>query len=412
VREVLVLEGQSIEAGDVVARLVDDDAKLAVRRAEAEVATRRADLRAAQANWDNPVERDRAVAFSNAAVEETRAESAKLDADIAAEAARTDELADTLRRMEQPAESGAVSRAELVNTQFRLGAQRAVLDATKAKRPVLEATLRQRQAEAAAAAENRRLRVEETQKLESAKAAVALAEVQLAEAQLRLSRMEIRSPSDGVAMTRLIEPGAKLMVAMDEPTSAQALRLYDPAKLQVRVDVPLADAANVGVGMLAQIVVEVLPDRVFKGEVTRVVNEADITKNTLQFKVRILDPAEGLKPEMLARVRFLGRGPPATQQGQQGSVGTTQSLFLPQHLVRRDASGAFAVIVDRARNVAVRRNLTLGRDEQDGWVAVTDGLRAGDAVIAEPAGVSDGQRVRVIGETRNERGPGGAHGVH
>src|SRR4051812_41302189 len=37
VKEVLALEGQPVKAGDVVARLVDDDAKLALARAEADV---------------------------------------------------------------------------------------------------------------------------------------------------------------------------------------------------------------------------------------------------------------------------------------------------------------------------------------------------------------------------------------
>ena len=63
------------------------------------------------------------------------------------------------------------------------------------------------------------------------------------------------------------------------------MRLYDPKRLQVRVDVPLADAAKVRVGQQAKVVVGVLPDRTFDGEVTRVVHEADIQRNTLQVKV-------------------------------------------------------------------------------------------------------------------------------
>jgi hypothetical protein len=107
------------------------------------------------------------------------------------------------------------------------------------------------------------------------------------------------------------------MAAMDDPHSNHVVHLYDPAHLQVRVDVPLAEASRVGIGHKARIVVEVLPDRVFQGEVTRIVNEADLQKNTLQVKVRILDPVPELKPEMLARAQFLAPAP-AAEAGRSG----------------------------------------------------------------------------------------------
>ena len=81
-----------------------------------------------------------------------------------------------------------------------------------------------------------------------------------------------------------------MMLNTDNPNSAQAVRLYDPARLQVHVDVPLADAGKVSVGQRANIVVGVLPDRTFEGEIARIVPQADIRRNTLQVKVRIADP--------------------------------------------------------------------------------------------------------------------------
>jgi multidrug resistance efflux pump len=198
-----------------------------------------------------------------------------------------------------------VSESEVVGTKLKLQAQRATLEAMKAREPVLAATLRQREVELMAAKENRRLRIEEARALEAGKAAVALATAIRDEAALRLSRMEVKAPVDGVVMVRHVEPGSKLMLAMDDRNSMATIHLYDPKKLQVRVDVPLADAAKVGVGMGARIVVGVLPDRTFDGVVSRIVQEADVAKNTLQVKVAITDPDAALKPEMLARVRFV-----------------------------------------------------------------------------------------------------------
>ena len=68
VKEMLALEGQTIKAGDVVARLVDDDAKLSLVKAEAELVDKEAMLNAAQREWDNPIEQTRAVASGEAMV--------------------------------------------------------------------------------------------------------------------------------------------------------------------------------------------------------------------------------------------------------------------------------------------------------------------------------------------------------
>ena len=48
------------------------------------------------------------------------------------------------------------------------------------------------------------------------------------------------------------------------------------------------------------------PTSVFEGEVTRITGEADLQRNTSQAKVRITDPIDQLRPEMLCRVEFLG----------------------------------------------------------------------------------------------------------
>ena len=68
---------------------------------------------------------------------------------------------------------------------------------------------------------------------------------------------------------------------------------------------PLAEVARIGVGQPAEITLDLLPDRVFKGEVTRLVHRADLAKNTVPVKVRLIDPDPRLKPDMLARVRVM-----------------------------------------------------------------------------------------------------------
>ena len=427
VKEVLVLEGQPVKAGDVVLRMIDDDARLALARAAAGVEVREGELAAAKAaheaarrEWDHPVERARSVAAADAMLAEATAELERLPAEIEAEQARTDELADAARRAEANVERRAVAESELVQTRLRLKAQQLLLGATKAKRGVLEARVRQFAANLEAARASAKLRIAERKALDGAAAAVRVAEGALVEvlamcdeSKLRLARTEVRAPADGVVMALLVEPGSKLMLSGTEMRSAQVLRLYDPKKLQVRVDVPIADAANVGVGQAATIVVGVLPDRSFDGVITRVVHEADIQRNTLQVKVAITNPSPELKPEMLARVRLSVVG--ATPAGGAAAV-SSQQVYAPLRLLQRegDSAEAKAWVVDKGRGVAVRRAVTISDGRFDDWAAVS-GLMPGDVIISGETGdLTEGQRVRVVGEVETPAPPAkaGPHGTH
>ncbi len=421
IREVVVLEGQPVAAGQVVARLVDDDARLGVDRArsallegEAALSTAQATLEAAQRTWEHPIELTRKLAAAEAMLAEKMAELARWPAELAAEEAKAAELEADYERVAALHEREQTSQIEFIRTRQQYLAQRAMADAMKAREAIILAQIKGIEAEVEAGRENLRLRIEDTQLLEAAKAhaAAAAARVEqmkamLGEATLRLERTEIRSPAAGIVMTRLVEPGAKVMLSGNEMRSAYVLRLFDPAKLQVRVDVPLADAAKVGVGQPAEIIVDVLPDRVFQGEVTRIVNEADVQKNTLQVKVAIRAPAADLKPEMLARARFMVMESAADQV-------VRERLYVPQGLLRKGADGGVRVwLADQARQVAVDRPVTPGGGTGAGWIEIDSGLNPGDRLIADPpADLRDGGRIRIAGEmTAFSAGGGMNHGA-
>ena len=422
VKEMLALEGQRVKAGDVVVRLVDDDAKLALAKAEAQLAEKQASLDAAQRQWDNPVESTRAVATGEAMVAATKAQLEKLEAEIGVESARLTLAKEEFERTSQATTQRALSEIDLIRARQQHHAQQATLAAVTAQKRVVDAELAQREAELTAAKENLRLRISDAKSLAEAKAALNLAKAQCDEAALRLSRMEVRSVSDGVVMQRHVTPGSKVMLAADNELSASVIHLYDPTKLQVRVDIPLADAAKVGVDQPAHIVVAVLPNQTFTGRVTRIVNEADIQKNTLQVKVAIDNPSLQLKPEMLARVRF-GSATIATTTSDAASSATTtkasgsQSLFAPANLIEHHGERASTYVVDRGRSVAVRKTVTVGEAQIDGWVQIASGLNVGDALIVEQDDLHDGQRVRITGEaasteTSHDQHGGNARGTH
>jgi len=409
VQELLVLEGQPVTAGQVVARLVDDDARLAVERAkakireqEASLSAMRAELAAAKTDWENPVERRRAVDVSAAQLAEAQATLEQLVAEIALDESKLEHARSDYERRVGLHGSGAISDSEMIRFRSEFLSQKAKLEATRMRHAALKELIAKRQADLRAAREHMELRVEERRKLDRAHAAVLQEEAlvnqagtALAEAKLRLERMSIRSPMDGVIMARLTEPGSKVVVLSDNPGSARVFSLYDPARLQVRVDVPLADAAKIGAGQQAQVIVEVSPDRTFIGAVTRVLHEANIQKNTLEVKVSLSEPDRQLRPEMLARVRFLAKAESASDEA-------GQRLFAPEAALRGGGVNPMAWVVrgfDGNHGTAAARSIKLGFIRADGWVDVLDGLHPGDLVITRSTGeLSEGKQVKVVRE--------------
>jgi len=394
VKEVLVLEGHRVEAGQVVVKLIDDDARLALEGAEAHLKGKKAQLSAAQSNWDYPVDLDRMVAVARASLQQVRAEQIELRSEIVMQEAHLAELEDKHQRLEALLPDIA-SRQQVISAGLQRDARQAMVVAVRKRQAVLDARLSSARADLEAALEKHRLRIDERQELDRAKAEVEQAEALAAEAQLRLDRMNVRSPVSGIVMTRLAVPGSRLMTDMEGEFSANALHLYDPNRLQVRVDVPLVDAAKVGIDQETEIVVDVLPEKQFAGHVSRIVHEADIQKNTLEAKVAIHDPDPELKPEMLARVKFLGR--PMNEK----MSTSVERVFIPEAVLIQSSDSSATVWLYTVDGHASQREITLGTHRQEGWVEVLSGLQPSDILIASPLKeLKEGQSVRSVGEAK------------
>lgn len=409
VAEVLVLEGQTVEQGQPLARLVPDDAHISLAAAQADLASARAELavaeanlRAAQTDWDNPIDRERAVAATKAQLAETRAQLAQLPAVIETQRAMAKQLQAELDRASRAERGGAANELEVIVLTQRVAGQRATLEATEQRRAILEAQRDRLQAEATAAERNYELRIAEKQSLDLARAntkraeaAVQIAQANLDQAQLRVDRLTITAPITGAVQKRLKVPGDKVMLGMDDPHSAHVVHLYDPARLQVRVDVPLADARHMFVGQRCEVVVEVLPDQTFEGVVDRITYEADLQKNTLQAKVRVVDPSPLLRPEMLTRVKFLPRGVggrEAPELGDTAMLVPTGALDNGRVWVVRNRRGDTGKAF--AQGVEVLEDL-------GAWARVRGELRSGDLLALNTTDLNEGARVRISTDSKD-----------
>ena len=211
---------------------------------------------------------------------------------------------------------------------------------------------------------------------------------------LALERTKVRAPAAGVVMARLAVPG---MPAGSMQDGKPLVELYDPASLQVRADVPLADAGRIAVGDRAEIAVDALPNRTLRGEVIRVVHQADIAKNTVQAKVRVLDDAPGLRPEMLARVRIRPRLGGAVA-GMTRAASRTQAWADVRCIDARSGAPRALVVggLQDGAGTLEARTLEIEGGPVGGRVHVASGLRAGDLLVVDPAAAPPaGTRVRI-----------------
>ena len=346
VDKVLVLEGQKVHKGELLATLIDEDAKL--------------DVKTAQRKYESYKKR---IIAHCAGFKIIDTEISSIQKKVEAIKTQVTEARDTFSRLSKLS-SGAVSKQEVVQAQMALERHVALLAEAQSSIPNLEAKKAQLKAEK-----------------ESMEAELETLATSLELAQLALKRTRITSPIDGVVLQLHAAPGMKRMLDMDSPTSAVIVELYDPAKLQARIDVALSEASALFVGQPVELVSDLLPDQTFTGTVTRITGQADLQRNTLQVKVKIDKPDSRMRPEMLVRAKFFAvtRAKSDKLDASLGSTGRL-ALYVPEQALVSDTQ----VWVVSPESKAELRTIKLSQDIRDGHRLVIEGLRSGESVILKP----------------------------
>lgn len=104
--------------------------------------------------------------------------------------------------------------------------------------------------------------------LAAAKASVSSAEAQLSTDRTNLAKATIRSPVDGVILSRQVEPGQTVAASFNTPTLFVIAE--DLAAMQLEVKVDEADVGQVAVGQPTTFTVDAYPGKTFEAVITRV----------------------------------------------------------------------------------------------------------------------------------------------
>ena len=134
----------------------------------------------------------------------------------------------------------------------------------------------------------------------AARAAVVDARAALSTDETNLSKASIRSPIDGILLTRAVDPGNAVAASL------QAVTLFtiaeDLAKMRLQVNVDEADVGMVQVGQDASFTVDAYPARKYPAKVTRVAFGSTITDNVVTYLtyLQVENSDLSLRPGMTA----------------------------------------------------------------------------------------------------------------
>ena len=134
----------------------------------------------------------------------------------------------------------------------------------------------------------------------AAKADVQAATADLSLARTNLSKAKIRSPIDGVVLTRSVDPGATVAASLSAPTLF--VIAGDLRQMELQVDVDEADVGKTAVGQAATFSVDAYPDQTFPAAIKDIRFVSETTNNVVTYKATLtVDNAKLLlRPGMTA----------------------------------------------------------------------------------------------------------------
>ncbi|MBA3711292.1 MAG: efflux RND transporter periplasmic adaptor subunit [Pyrinomonadaceae bacterium] len=346
-----VEKGDTVQQGQLLVQLEDDDFRAQVNQA-------RANLAAAQARLDQ-------LRAGSRPQEKLKDNAAVLQAE-----ANYKFALDDYRRTEQLYHSGVAAKIEL--------------DRATAQRDVTFAVLES--ARQSSAITNIGPRVEE---IRAAEAQVRQMKAALDYAETQLASTKIKAPVSGTVLQRIVERGEMVTPSAFGESGARTsvVALADLNDLQIELDISQTDFARLKMNQRAEIIPEAFPNMRYTGFIVEIAPEANRAKATVQVKVKVENPDEQLRPEMNARVNFLAEETPRV-----AGVSTSRVLVPKSAVVRRDESDfVFVLKGSRVEQRVIRRG-----DETADSYYVLEGLTGGESVATSGAeSLRDGDRVKV-----------------
>lgn len=215
----------------------------------------------------------------------------------------------------------------------------------------------------------------------AAEAAVRVAESALAKAEVRRKFSDILSPYDGVITVRNFHVGDFIRDAQNGG-SIPLLKVERTDVMRVVIQIPDREVSFTDVGDAAEVYIDALPNRVFKGKVSRFANSEDHATRTMRTEVDIVNKDGLLRNGMYGKVTIFLQEP-----GEGWTVPSTAIVGKVE-----DGQGEIYVVQD---GKAHRRKVSVGADNGT-EIEILTGLTADSQVVIRYNGaIGDKVPVRV-----------------
>lgn len=400
--EVLVHEGDAVEADQVLARLDPGDLELSLKQAEAALRVSEAQLAKIQAgpSAEDLAAADVAVEIAQAGVKSAEASVAAARANLERikAGASAEEIAIAERRVEEAKNSlwGAQAQRDAICGRVQFGLSQSDCDNAQATVQRLEESVRIAQLQLEqlrAGPKQTEINAAQAQlsqalaQLESARAQVRRAEVDRARiargatpediavvqaqveqarvnveiAQKRLRDLELRAPAAGVLA--LWTPNVGDLVSPGAPVGT----LIGPTKYYVKVAIDESEIGKVRVGQPVRVSLDAFPNVQVTGTVERISLIGTSAQGIVSYEVRVALDAQDLplRPMMTALLDIV--------------VETKENVLLvPNRALRRDRQGIYVEVVENG--VPKRADVKVGIANAE-FTEVLSGLQEGQEVV-------------------------------
>ncbi len=355
VQQILVQEGQTVQANQVIARLDDSVLQSQLNQAKAQLTSAQAQLNSSRAQLPS----------TQAVVLQKRAVLKQQQATLA-------EAESNLRRYQDLTNQGAETRQNLESRRTTATTARESVNVAQAGIVGAEADVGRTRAD-----------------INRAEADVENAIAQVKKLETQLAQATVRAPVSGILAKPDKDSNGKPIKDMrvgDLTASDPLFYIVRGGALELRLKVPEQEIAQIQPGAAVRITSDANKGLVLQGRVREI--DPLVNEQTRQTVVKIdLPPSPLLKPGMFLRAEV--------------TVQTNQAVVIPAQAVLPQGDGRSMVYVMNDKNQVQQRVVEVGirqvaTDPAQARIEIKRGLKLGDRVVVAGAGfLHDGDRVTV-----------------
>jgi HlyD family secretion protein len=318
--EIRVREGDTVNAGDVIAVL--DDEQIRARETQAQAAVTDAEARAGAAYAQIAVLQEQlrqsellteqARTDAQGRVRQAENEVVVAEAELARQEAANRIAVFDREAYTRLAATGAVPERkgqEAVSTAEQqtaaVAAAKRRVESARGALLIARATLTNPGIRASQAGANRKQIAQQQKEVASANAKIEQARAQLSEAQANRKDLEITAPFNGTVATRTAEPGEVVSAG------TAIITLLDLSKVYLRGFVPEGEIGKVKLGQPARVYLDSNPNQPLEATVSRIDPEATFTPENTYFRDERVKQVVGIKLQLKSGAGFAKPGMPA-----------------------------------------------------------------------------------------------------